>query len=112
MTYKVIIEALAERDALEYATYICTERQNPVAASRWINELEKAINELAELPRRFRIVAEQATFPVEVRQFIYHSHRVIFHVNDATATVHVLRVYHSRREALLLADETGDETRS
>lgn len=107
MVYSVIFEATAKQDALEYAAYIRDEGKDPAAAARWLSELGEAANSLAEMPRRFRVIDEQAHFPIELRQFLHHSHRVIFHVNDGTASVHVLRVYHGRRDILLPGDVTS-----
>lgn len=57
--------------------------------------------------RRFRVITEQTHFSIELRQFLHYSHRVIYHVNDDTGTVHVLRVYHGRRDVLLPEDVTA-----
>lgn len=100
MTYKVLIEETAASDARDYATYLKVDQLAPEAASRWLNELETAVLQRAELPRRFRIIDEQAHFEIELRQFLHYSHRVIYHVNEATKTVHVLRIYHAHRDAL------------
>ena len=100
MTYKVVIEEAAASDARDYATYLKVDQLAPEAASKWLNELEAAILQLAELPRGFRIIDEQAHFEIELRQFIHYSHRVIYHVSESTNSVHVLRVYHARRDGL------------
>ncbi len=99
MTYKVVIEETAASDARDYATYLKVDQQAPEAAPRWLNELEAAILQLAHLPRRFRITDEQAHFEIELRQFLHYSHRVVYHVSEATKTVHVLRIYHAHRDA-------------
>lgn len=100
LVYRVLVEATAIADAKEYASFIKDTHQNPVAAARWLNDLESAISGLSELPRRFRVIDEQAHFDLELRQFLHYSHRVIFHVSEATGTVHVLRVYHANRDEL------------
>ncbi len=100
LKFSVIVEAPAIRDARDYADFILTESKNPVPAAKWLSELERAVSELSELPRRFRVIEEQPSFPIELRQFIFYSHRVIYHVNDESATVHVLRIYHAHRDAL------------
>lgn len=100
MIYKVILEAPAVKDARDYAAYILTESKSPVPAAKWLSELEEAVSELSEMPRRFRVIDEQEFFPIELRQFLHYSHRVIFHVNDQTSTVHILRVYHAHRDLL------------
>ena len=98
--YRVLLEATAEQDALEYAAYILSRSESENVATRWLSGLESSIDDLANSPHRFRLIDEQAKFDVELRQFIYYSHRVIYHVNDETRTVHVLRIYHGRRDGL------------
>lgn len=104
MAYRVILEATAQQDALDYAAYIIQESQEPSVAAKWLLGLEEAIESLAEMPRRFRIIDEEAEFSLELRQFVYHSHRVIFHVKDDDCSVHVLRIYHALRDAVQLTD--------
>jgi plasmid stabilization system protein ParE len=100
LIYKVIIEATAQQDAQDYAAYIIRESRGTAPAKKWLSELEAAIEMLADMPRRFRVIDEQSRFPMELRQFIHYSHRVIYHINEETCTVHVLRVYHGRRDEI------------
>ncbi|MBL8049164.1 MAG: type II toxin-antitoxin system RelE/ParE family toxin [Chthonomonas sp.] len=99
MTYKVFIEPSALRDATEAAAYI-RSTTSPAAAAKWLDKLEAAIADLNSHPQRFRVIDEQKFFAIELRQFRHFSHRVIFHVNDESATVRVLRIYHGYRDAL------------
>jgi plasmid stabilization system protein ParE len=73
----VITEATAQQDALDYAAYIISENCSTAPAEKWLYELEEAIERLADMPRRFRVIADQAHFLIELRQFIHYSHRVI-----------------------------------
>jgi plasmid stabilization system protein ParE len=110
LVYRIITETTAQKDALEYAAFIISESQATAPAEKWLAELERAIDQLTEMPRRFKVIDEQLHFLVELRQFIHHSHRVIFHVNDETKTVHILRVYHCRRDALNNGALEGDSS--
>ena len=100
MTYNIIVQPPAISDAVEYARFIRLASQDEETSARWLNELEVLIQSLSEMPRRFRVIDEQLHFSIELRQVMHYSHRVIFHVNDERAEVHVLRVYHGRRDAL------------
>lgn len=82
MTYKVLFQETAIQDAKAHAGYIQSEGHNPEAARRWLAELEQAANLLSEMPRRFKVIDEQDSFAIELRQFIHYSRRVIYHVND------------------------------
>jgi hypothetical protein len=45
------------------------------------------------MPRRCPIAPEGAAFPIEIRQFLYGSYRVLFTVDDSG--VHVLHIRHT-----------------
>lgn len=102
LTYKVIIEELAMADATAYAAYMIEEWQAKTEAQKWLDNLEEIIQGLALMPRRFKLIPEQSQFGIEIRQIIYHSHRIVFHINDEKSTVHILRIYHGAREELKL----------
>lgn len=104
MAFRVILEATAEQDALECASYILAENKEPSDAARWLSGLEQAVESLGEFPLRFRVIDEQASFDIELRQFVSLSHRVIYHVSEDHHLVHVLQIYHSARSALRKAD--------
>lgn len=70
MSYKVITEATAQRDSLDYAAYLLRESQSRDVAAEWLSGLEEAIEGLAEMPRRFHVIDEQEQFPIELRQFL------------------------------------------
>ncbi len=54
---------------------------------RWFEQLEAAINSLAELPQRCSFAPENATFPFEVRHLLYgrkpNTYRVLFTLSAA-----------------------------
>ena len=100
MNYKIVVQDSAIADALEYAAYILQESQSPEAAKRWLDDLEALINGLEKMPKRYGAIPEQGAFKLSLRQVNYHSHRVVYHVDDQTQTVHVLRVYPGSRRSL------------
>ena len=106
MTYKVIIQVPAEADAVEYVEYIIRQENDDERAKIWLRELEAQIFSLSEMPRRFPVIDEQSHFAIELRQFLHYSHRVIFHVDETKNEVHVLRIYHARRDKLQVGDIT------
>jgi len=94
------MQQTALEDALEHAMFVRDEKQSAQAAARWLDELEAVILSLAEMPNRYKMIDERESFRITLRQVLHHSHRVVFHVNEGTQTVHVLRVYHGSRRAL------------
>lgn len=98
MKYTVVFRKEARDEAIQAAAYIA-EQGAPDAALRWYQGLEETINSLAEMPARCSYARENELFPdTELRQFVYHSHRLIFTIRGDQ--VHVLHVRHAAREAL------------
>ncbi len=95
MTFRVEIAALAERDVHDAYQHI--ERDSPGRAVRWLQGLLEAVYELDSLPHRF--ARHECWSPTrDIRRFRYHSHQVIFEVNDSSGLVRILRVWHMSRQ--------------
>ena len=56
------------------------------------------------MPNRYKIIDENESFDLLLRQVTHHSHRVIYQVDETTKTVHLLRIYHGARRALRGSD--------
>lgn len=95
MRYRVTFHAEARDEALDAADYIA-QHGSPEIALRWYEGLEAAIGSLESMPARCGFAREREAFPgVELRQLVYHSHRLIFTVRENM--VHVLHVRHVAR---------------
>jgi hypothetical protein len=57
-------------------------RGEPAAGNRSFRGLISAIFTLEELPLRCASIPESAELPLEVRQLLYHSHRILFRVEE------------------------------
>lgn len=100
--YRVIIMPTAKAELAEIFTYISAD--SPSGAARWYAGCMKAIDSLSHFPMRTRLAPEAEKFEREVRQLIYHSHRILYEVVDDT--VNVLHVRHGAR--LPIGDERSD----
>jgi plasmid stabilization system protein ParE len=100
LAYSIQITLPARRDARAYAAFLRDAQHSPDAAARWLNGLYAAIQTLAGAPHRFAVIPEAAELGFPYRAFVYHSHRVIYAVDDAAERVTVHRVYHGARNAL------------
>lgn len=98
LEYHVKISDLALLDAEDYVQFIRQVKKQPKAADRWFHGLVSAIFSLANLPSRCAPIPEIDDFPFELRHLIFHSHRIIFRVDEASKTIEVLRVYHGSRK--------------
>jgi plasmid stabilization system protein ParE len=52
------------------------------------------------MPARCGVAREHGVLGRDLRQYIYHSHRIIFRIEESTAVVRVLHVRHAAQRAL------------
>jgi len=103
LTHKVRVSLEAKQDAREYALWMKKERNAASPAKKWLAGLRKRVRELASRARAFDEIPELVPNERSIREFLYHSHRVIFEIDEQTHTVNILRIYHSARQL-----RTGD----
>jgi len=108
MAFKIRASPLALADIDESVEYY-TREGSPRVAAKWLDGIVATVLSLQDMPKRCALAAESDDLEFEVRQILYKSHRVVFHVDDSEkgGTVHVLRVYHQARRALTEADFSG-----
>lgn len=98
MRYRVIFRPEAHNEALAAAAYIAAEA-SPEMAARWYAGLELAIASLETMPSRCERARESTAFPgTDLRQRVFHSHRLIFAIRGED--VHVLHVRHTAQDNL------------
>jgi plasmid stabilization system protein ParE len=100
LAYRVKISDSALIDAEDYVEFIRQTKREPKAADRWFRGLVSAVFSLADLPLRCPLIPETDDFPFELRQLIFHSHRIVFRLDEAGKTVEILRVYHGSRKKI------------
>lgn len=88
--YRVDVTRTAERDIVAIHTRIA--RDNPDAATRWLDTVQRNIGSLEEWPRRCPVIPEAEDLGVEYRHFINGAYRTIFRV--AGRRVVIIRVIH------------------
>lgn len=97
-TYAVVFDPHAQEEALEAAEYIA--RSSSDAAAKWFAGLEAAIDSLGVMPGRCGKARESDSLGVDLRQFIHHSHRIIFRIEERAGVVRILHVRHAARSAV------------
>ena len=102
MAYLVELTRRAERD-LEYL-YERISADDSIAAARWFNRLEAAINKLERLPRRCPIAPESKKAQRRLRHLLYGArwdvHRVIYEIDESRKTVWILHIRHGALQDL------------
>ncbi len=106
MAYAVKLADLARNEAQEYLAFILSRSNDPGAAEDWWAGLQEGLRSLRTLPTRCPALPTAAPHstssgkPVR-RQLLYHSHRIVFRIAEATKTVFVLRIYHGSRRPFI-----------
>jgi plasmid stabilization system protein ParE len=75
-----------------------------VGAERWWNGFVDAVLSLEKQPGRCALVPERVLRIRMIRHLLYHSHRIVFSMDEERKVVRVLRVYHSKRQKLRPSD--------
>jgi len=97
-TYQVIFDPGAHAEALEAADYIA--QFAPERAVRWFTGLQAAVNSLEVMPARCGRARESVTLDADLRQKVYHSHRIIFRIEEEARIVRILHVRHAARRTI------------
>jgi len=107
VTHRVRMAKRAETDVEAIYRWIAEHEASPLNAKRWLDGLEDAIASLQESPLRCPRAPETAFFRHEIRQLLYHSHRILFVVDDDEVVV--LHVRHGNRLPATPAKEALQE---
>lgn len=93
MAFVVRFALLALEDIEKQYRYILQQSNDSVAADKWFQGVFAIADTLAYLPSRCKRIPEQNGFDLDLRQLLYESHRLIFHIDGNL--VEILRVYHA-----------------
>lgn len=104
MAFEIEVSPIAILDITDYAAFIQLKEGSVEPAKRWRAGLLELIGSLSENPLRFRRVPELAESHPDLRQVIYHSHRVIYEVLADDTKVRIVRVFHQRRERIEISN--------
>ena len=94
MKYRVTVLPRAQQDITETHNFIAKVQEQPLAAERWLEGIEKAIKSPSSLATRGKVIREQEYLDSEpeLLQVLFHSHRIIYTVTgDHVEVVHIRR---------------------
>lgn len=89
----VTISSRAKTDLAEYLRLIAYEK--PLAARKWLAEIQQAIAALPEFPRMGRIVPEYGD--ENIRELIKGNYRIVYTIAAAVGVVAILTIHHSKK---------------
>ena len=91
--YRVDITRTAERDIDSIYDFIASD--DPAAAERWVEEVERQISTLSRAPARCPIIPEAGDLGRQYRHLLYGSYRTILRIDGSCVVV--VRVIHGDR---------------
>jgi len=102
MAFKIALAEAAFRDIDEATAFIAHD--SPDQARAWLAGIFPIIDSLQSLPKRYAVIPEAAALARELRSVHYHSHRIVYEVDESAQTVYIVRVYHGARRPLSSGD--------
>jgi plasmid stabilization system protein ParE len=100
--YSVQITADVESSIRGAFHYI--HERSPQNAAQWLLGLYRAIDTLETMPSRCSLIREQEAFEEEVRELLYHSHRIIFTIDEPLAEIRVHAFRHTSQDDMKRVD--------
>lgn len=94
----MIVTPEAEAGIRESFRYI--HEHSPLNGERWLKQLYAQIDTLEQFPERCAYAREREYLEGELRQLLFKSHRIVFHVDKSSNTVYVLHVRHAGRRTV------------
>jgi len=91
--FKIRLLKVAEEDFIEIISYIAAD--NPTAASKLADKIEKNLKLLSENPKLGRIPRDEEIRNLGYRYIIIHNHLIFYTIDERTILVH--RILHSAR---------------
>lgn len=102
MAFRIELAGLAEQDLFEAIEYIAQD--SPSRAHKWYHDLLFQLDGLRQTPQQYPLIKEAQKLGRALRSIHFHSHRVIYEVQDSKETVFVVRIYHTSRRQLTKKD--------
>lgn len=94
--YTVVIRPRAIAELREAFAY--TQSSSPQNAVAWLKGIWKAIDSLETMPERRPFARERPQLGADIRQFVYHSHRILYTVEKKTVVIHHIR--HAKMDSI------------
>jgi len=105
--YTIKITESAENDLLDTARYIAKELKNRMAADHLLDDVDKAINSLKEMPQRHAIVVDEVLANLGFRFFPVRNYLIFYVIREENKTVVIERFLYGRRDWITILRNDG-----
>jgi plasmid stabilization system protein ParE len=96
--YRIEISAPAEDDLRNIVRYISAQLSAPMTALKMMETIEKAVSELAYMPKSYPPVLDEHLSAAGYRKLIVKNHIVFFTINEEKKVVDIIRILYARRD--------------
>ena len=96
--YRIKVSESAETDLREIVRYIQTDLTSPGTAERFLDGIEKMLEQLAVMPQKFQYVRDDRLASKGYRYTRYKKHLIFYTVDDSHYFVYIHRILHSSRQ--------------
>ena len=100
--YKIVYLPTARKELEEIVLYIAKELCAPEAAMALVDEIDRAVQNLMEMPYRHTIYPSLYALKNEVRFFPLQNYNVFYVVDETRQTVEIRRILYQRRKMTTL----------
>jgi len=97
MIYQLIISETAEIEMTEIGLYIANELHSPQAAINLLDEIDRQILNLEQMPKRFALVSDERLARLGIRLIPVKNYLIFYLVNEQARTVTIARVLYGKR---------------
>jgi toxin ParE1/3/4 len=98
MIYRLINTKPAKNDIIEIGTYIANELHSTQAALDLLDEIDKKILSLNQMPKRYALVSDKRLAKLGIRKMPVDNYLVFYRVDEHKKTVTIVRVLYGSRD--------------
>ena len=95
--YRIIVTGPAANDLNKAVLYIANELNNKDAALNLIEETEKTVHSLSEMPGRYPLVQDTTLAELGIRMVPIKNYLVFYVIREETKSITILRFLYARR---------------
>ena len=96
--YKVVYLPTARQQLADAVLYIAQELSNPAAAESLLDEVEKQVGSLKEMPYRFSVYPALYAMKREIRSVPVKAYILFYTILEEEKTVEIWRFLHQRQK--------------
>lgn len=97
MIYEIVLSESAKTDLKDIYRYIYSELQVPETAKNIVRKILSKIDQLNEMPERYRFYPEEPMYSNEIRFFTVANYLVFYKVSKNKNTVFISRIIYGGR---------------